>query len=222
MFYQNNRMLSPGTQTCADVEHTHVVTCKKCVFTWNAPMWSAGTHQEPTIMYLKHSYVHPQHAACGLIKRTRALKHTFLSLKHTCVPAEYTANDQGAVPGIQAGGQQEGDKGRQMNPSARRAVPDIQAGRQTNPSTQRAVTGIQAGRQPGPNKGRQRETNESVRQMKGEEPVRRESRGNPRCQEHHWVSRRRFVEHHQRIDRRFNSSVIHVCFTGGLTEPSRS
>ena len=173
MFYQNNRMLSPGTQTCADVEHTHVVTCKKCVF----------------------------------------------SLKHTCVPAEYTANDQGTVPGIQAGGQQEGDKGRQMNPSARRAVPDIQAGRQTNPSTQR---GIQAGRQPGPNKGRQRETNESVRQMKGEEPVRRESRDNPRCQEHHWVSRRRFVEHHQRIDRRFNSSVIHVCFTGGLTEPSRS
>ena len=85
-----------------------------------------------------------------------------------------------------------------------------------------AVTGIQAGRQPGPNKGRQRETNESVRQMKGEEPVRRESRDNPRCQEHHWVSRRRFVEHHQRIDRRFNSSVIHVCFTGGLTEPSRS
>ena len=194
MFYQNNRMLSPGTQTCADVEHTHVVTCKKCVFTWNAPMWSAGTHQEHTIIYLKH----------------------------TCVPAEYTANDQGAVPGIQAGGQQEGDKGRQMNPSARRAVPDIQAGRQTNPSTQRAVTGIQAGRQPGPNKGRQRETNESVRQMKGEEPVRRESRDNPRCQEHHWVSRRRFVEHHQRIDRRFNSSVIHVCFTGGLTEPSRS
>ena len=115
MFYQNNRMLSPGTQTCADVEHTHVVTCKKCVFTWNAPMWSAGTHQEHTIIYLKHSYVHPQHAACGLIKRTRALKHTFLSLKHTCVPAEYTANDQGAVPGIQAGGQQEGDKGRQMN-----------------------------------------------------------------------------------------------------------
>ena len=125
-------MLSPGTQTCADVEHTHVVTCKKCVFTWNAPMWSAGTHQEHTIIYLKHSYVHPQHAACGLIKRTRALKHTFLSLKHTCVPAEYTANDQGAVPGIQAGGKQEGDKGRQMNPSARRAVPDIQAGRQTN------------------------------------------------------------------------------------------
>ena len=161
-------MLSPGTQTCADVEHTDVVTCKKCVFTWNAPMWSAGTHQEHTIIYLKHSYVHPQHAACGLIKRTRALKHTFLSLKHTCVPAEYTANDQGAVPGIQAGGQQEGDKGRQMNPSARRAVPDIQAGRQTNPSTQRAVTGIQAGRQPGPNKGRQRETNESVRQMEGE------------------------------------------------------
>ena len=154
--------------------------------------------------------MHPKHAACGLIKRTRALKHTFLSLKHTCVPAEYTANDQGAVPGIQAGGQQEGDKGRQMNPSA---VPDIQAGRQTNPSTQRAVTGIQAGRQPGPNKGRQRETNESVRQMKVEEPVRRESRDNPRCQEHHWVCRRRFVEHHQRIDRRFNSSVIHVCFT---------
>ena len=184
MFYQNNRMLSPGTQTCADVEHIHVVTCKKCVFTWNAPMWSAGTHQEHTIIYLKHSYVRPQHAACGLIKRTRALKHRFLSLKHTCVPAEYTANDQGAVPGIQAG-------------------------RQTNPSTQRAVTGIQAGRQPGPNKGRQRETNESVRQMN-------------RCQEHHWVSRRRFVEHHQRIDRRFNSSVIHVCFTGGLTEPSRS
>ena len=118
MFYQNNRMLSPGTQTCADVEHTHVVTCKKCVFTWNAPMWSAGTHQEHTIIYLKHSYVRPQHAACGLIKRTRALKHRFLSLKHTCVPAEYTANDQGAVPGIQAGGQQ--------------------AGRQTNPSTQRA------------------------------------------------------------------------------------
>ena len=183
-------MLSPGTQTCADVEHTHVVTCKKCVFAWNAPMWSAGTHQEHTIIYLKHSYAHPQHAACGLIKRTRA-------------------NDQGAVPGIQAGGQQEGDKGRQMNPSAQRAVPDIQAGRQTNPSTQRAVTGIQPGRQPGPNKGRQRETTESVRQMN-------------RWQEHHWVSRRRFVEHHQRIDRRFNSSVIHVCFTGGLTEPSRS
>ena len=32
----------------------------------------------------------------------------------------------------------------------------------------------------------------------------------------------RFVEHPRRIDRGFNSSVIHVCFTGGLTEPSRS
>ena len=142
-------MLSPGTQTCADVEHTHVVTCNKCVFAWNAPMWSAGTHQEHTIIYLKHSYAHPQHAACGLIKRTRALKHTFLSLKHTCVPAEYTANDQGAVPGIQAGGQQEGDKGRQMNPSAQRAP--CQTSRLTKP------------REPcQTNEGRQRETNEPV------------------------------------------------------------
>ena len=157
------------TIACFHLEHKHVLTwntlmwshAKSACSLGTAPMWSAGTHQEHTIIYLKHSYVHPQHAACGLIKRTRALKHTFLSLKHTCVPAEYTANDQGSVPGIQAEGQQEGDKGRQMNPSARRAVPDIQAERQTNPSTQRAVTGIQAGRQPGPNKGRQRETNES-------------------------------------------------------------
>ena len=185
------------------------------VVSWNTPR----THN-----HLLEALVRASAACCLWLDQAhaRALKHTFLSLKHTCVPAEYTANDLGAVPGIQAGGQQEGDKGRQMNPSARRAVPDIQAGRQTNPSTQRAVTGIQAGRQPGPNKGRQRETNESVRQMKGEEPVRRESRDNPRCQEHHWVSWRRFVEHHQRIDRGFNSSVIHVCFTGGLTEPSRS
>ena len=157
---------------------------------WNTPR----THN-----HLLEALVRASAACCLWLDQAhaRALKHTFLSLKHTCLPAEYTANDQGAVPGIQAG-------------------------RQTNPSTQRAVTGIQAGRQPGPNKGRQRETNESVRQMKEEEPVRRESRDNPRCQEHHWVSRRRFVEHHQRIDRRFNSSVIHVCFTGGLTEPSRS
>ena len=74
-------------------------------------------------------------AAADLIGAAAAGLAAAQALKHTCVPAEYTANDQGAVPGIQAGGQQEGDKGRQMNLSARRAVPDIQAGRQTIQST---------------------------------------------------------------------------------------
>ena len=67
-----------------------------------------------------------------------------------------------------------GDKGRQVNLSAWRAVPDIQAnkaqravlkgdkGRQMNPSTQRAVPSIQAGRQRETNEGRQRVTNEPV------------------------------------------------------------
>ena len=92
VFCRDSRMLSPGTQTCAHVEHTHAVACQK-VFACNAPMWSAGTHQEHTIIHRKHSCVHPQHAACGLIKRTRALRHAFLSLKHTCLPAEYTSHE---------------------------------------------------------------------------------------------------------------------------------
>ena len=65
-----------------------------------------------------------------------------------------------------------GDKGRQVNLSAWRAVPGIQAGRQreTNEGRQREtsesvrrVPGIQAGRQRETTEGIQRDTTESVR-----------------------------------------------------------
>ena len=115
-------MLSPGTQTCA---HSCGHMQKARVHLQRADVVSGARH-EHTIIHLKHSRVHPRHAACGLIKRMRALKHLFLRRKQTRVPAEFTAKNpsiQGPGEACQTSGRQRETQGRQMNLSTQRAVP---------------------------------------------------------------------------------------------------
>ena len=72
VLYQNNRMLSPGTNMCSRGTHScghmqkvRVHLERADVVIWNTPR----THTQ--IIHLKHSCVHSQHAAWGLIKRMR-------------------------------------------------------------------------------------------------------------------------------------------------------
>ena len=86
MFYQNNRMLSHGTQTVAHVEHTHAITCPKKrvhleradVVSWNAPR----THNHSLEALMRAS------AACCLwLDQAHAHAQTSVSEPQTHMPA---------------------------------------------------------------------------------------------------------------------------------------